>query len=261
MLKAMLMALIVVEAARAQPPNAPSTPKAHTTRDTAWTQQRGTDSLPLSIKLLNTGKSQRESGRDSARIAEDKEDREKAFWLTVVLALATVIQAIALFITIGTLRSTAQRQLRAYISAAIAKHTFEISGTTIKCFFEIAIWNHGQTPAHEVTGDSAMAVLPFPLPANLDFPPYPAMEPSSVLTVGAQQKLPYEFRIELTFSPEVFATIRSATSNRLYFFGEVTYLDVFKRRRKTRFCLSAHDWSNIGQQLLWRAESQHNDTT
>ncbi len=70
--------------------------------------------------------------------------------------------------TVKTMRDTAGRQLRAYLSARF--ETIFIFSPTIRVTIKFIMLNHGQTPAYNVTHSSLVEVLPYPLPINYQLP-------------------------------------------------------------------------------------------
>ena len=187
------------------------------------------------------------------------------FWSIAVAeksADAAVEAAAAMKASVGKMDEVAQRQLRAYLGVRPSKHSSTISGLTGRFTFEMELWNHGQTPAYGVTGVAALTVLPSPLPEHFEFPPFSVATSIGAPTVGAQEQLTHEFVIEKSFFAEELAAAMDGSAKRLYFFGEVTYADVFDSgRRSTRFCMSAHEWPGFPLQIVWRPEAQHNYAT
>jgi hypothetical protein len=99
------------------------------------------------------------------------------------------------------------------------------------------ITNHGQTPAHNVSHGSAIAVFPHPLPAGFQFPatvPAPSrfvLHPNAQFDAGAEA--PNAFTVG-----QIQAAVTPNAGRRIYLYGTVTYTDVFDERRETTFCVS-----------------------
>lgn len=94
-----------------------------------------------------------------------------AIIIVMVLQLAAfVLQAFALRKTVDTMRDTAQRQLRAYVTAVDDKVVIQDPEKNTPFRFRPLIINVGQTPAHNVWYAAHAQVLRNPLPDNFPVP-------------------------------------------------------------------------------------------
>jgi hypothetical protein len=69
---------------------------AAASQQAAEADKRGTESSPLSVKLLNTGESDAEAAQKSASIEHTEQSEKWTIWLTFFLVAATVLQFFAL---------------------------------------------------------------------------------------------------------------------------------------------------------------------
>jgi hypothetical protein len=162
-------------------------------------------------------------------------------------------------------RTTAERQLRAYVSA------FQIEVAPFKDgqpdFIQIHLTNHGQTPAHNTQIAAMVDIFPFPLPANHSLPVLPAPAPTKlVLFPDAQRNAPA--RPVRNFSAAELASLINNSGNRFYVFGVITYIDIFTRAQETHFCYSIADGLEFRKILAshagcprWEIANQHNYAT
>jgi hypothetical protein len=126
--------------------------------------KRGTPEAPLSIKLLNTGKSDAESAQEAADVKDKAaQDRWVGDWtvgLTIALVGATFLQFIALFVQTTYVRRSVQVAERAltelerpYVYVDVVDITAEgssgwsLADQGIVGRFRLDIINHGRTPA------------------------------------------------------------------------------------------------------------------
>ena len=138
---------------------------------------RGIDKMPLSVKLLNTGKSETETAQES----KQEQNAASTNWWIVRLGIAGVgvallqlvafiVQAYRLKQTVGVMRDTANRQLRAYLGVEWLGALPQKQEPPYRFEIRMSLVNTGPTPAHEITYKAEIAVLPNPLPDNFDFP-------------------------------------------------------------------------------------------
>src|SRR5687767_6071763 len=85
-------------------------------------EQRGSDSLPITVKLLNTGESEDDAKTEAQRIRDERIDARRTIRLTEALVWATSLTLIVLVFQSYYLRRSVahaeqseERQLRAYI--------------------------------------------------------------------------------------------------------------------------------------------------
>jgi len=167
------------------------------------------------------------------------------FWLvcfTGVLAVATIILAVFTVDLARTSKKTAERQLRAYVSAR-PDYVYAF-GLNIPVEIKVRIINHGQTPAYNVAQTAAVDALPYPLPAGFPLPksmiPAPAtlvLHPNALIDTHVTGKR--------VLSATEIGQVTANHGLRIYVFGTVKYRDAFKQDRETRFCFSVIGDKNL----------------
>ena len=98
----------------------------------------------------------------------------------------------------------------------------------------VTITNSGSTPANDVVHWAGIAFDDFPIPKCL--PPRQSIQsvPTSVLPPkGINTK---NIRLPDPLTPEQIAGLRNA-SKAIYVYGEITYIDAFRRKRRTVYRL------------------------
>jgi hypothetical protein len=186
---------------------------------------------PVVAEILGTAKNQYQAKHDSKQ-QHNKASSER--WTIVIAGMTVAIligqalvfwyQAIQLKKTVGTMTDTAERQLRAYISA---KPVFIASfGPEIYSKWHYVIKNHGSTPAFKMRQRGLIEILPYPLPDDFVFPemgPFaknrPAIHPGDELkTIGSAKRL---------FTLDEIQDAIQGESRRFYSFGVGEYTDCF----------------------------------
>lgn len=213
--------------------------------------RQGTKESPLIVEVLPSKK----TDEDTARITKDSEDRAQnervtrfGVWASVILSFLLVIANGALFVytrkaanaakdsadaakqTALTIRDTAERQLRAYVSVETYVPT-DVDKRRMDGKYGLLVKNRGQTPAHKVRSWMAYTVREFPLAGPLTS----NMESGSVAILA-----PAEEQVIINDWPRVSEEDIAAVvagSKAAYIFGEVLYEDVFGTARHTRFRL------------------------
>lgn len=115
----------------------------------ASANQRGTDSLPVSVKLLNTGETKDDAKREAQRIDEERVNARKTLGLSKALVWATGITLIVLIVQSFYLRSSvihAEKATRIELRAYVNPSGVSIQPTIAKIIFK----NVGKTPAHAI---------------------------------------------------------------------------------------------------------------
>ncbi len=171
----------------------------------------------------------------SAVAAERQSDIAR--WAAGVSFLALVAAGLAVVFarrTVDTMRTTAEKQLRAYVTAKPSN--IEFSGR-IPMVIHMEAKNTGQTPAYNVVMLNRFEFLPYPLPPDFDFGPDPPItETTNILAAG--DVLPGNRPLGRPMGLEREAQLRDGT-HRWYAMGIVRYRDAFGRPRTTRYCASA----------------------
>lgn len=208
---------------------------------TANTHQRGTDSAPISVKLLNTGKSDSEATRETRRIKSDEKEASRAFVLTVAVVVVSVLQFVALAFTYCIMRGTARRQLSAYVGVKVTKLETGPDGYVA---FKAVMRNYGQTPALDVTISMDRKILPFPLSDTKGLTettdPDPHPEASVTINPGTWARgTSSRHRVKITES-ELLAVGSGQTEGgqeiQLYCYGTVRFKDVFGKSHWVNYC-------------------------
>jgi hypothetical protein len=135
---------------------------------------------------------------------------------------------------LATMKDTEIRQLRAYLHVSRASVTYvEVVNGPLKVAVTPTYKIFGQTPAGGVIPRWNLDVQPFPM--NDKFPFNMGTFPAPTTTIDA----PGEERItdtkELLLSADDIAKINAGT-HRLYIYGTILYVDIFKFSRYTNFC-------------------------
>lgn len=194
--------------------------------------QRGTDNSPIVVKIAPNPNAQAEA----VEVKREKELKAAAQYRTEIttwiVAIATAIQAVALFFTIQVTRRTAQRQLRAYI-AITGDNPFVIEGENgIRVVLRIK--NVGKTPAFKLDHWMGTDLLETPLKVAL---------PMGSFT-SRNIYLPPGESLQLICHWDTQAYRRNNLMNldnlnqgalRFYIWGEIKHKDAFHRNRYMRF--------------------------
>jgi hypothetical protein len=230
-------------------------------------QQRGTDSLPISVKLINPGQTQAQAAQDAERIKQDRRLATQTFYTNVALVTATILTLLVLCFqsywlrrqvtlaeqaaaqqakdmnasiraaqkSIFVSRDTAKRELRAYIGRdglTLASYEGKPTGTT-HLQFRVGIENNGRTPAFGVNGAVRLALYPAPLPTDADATPPDPSRPLGYLSPGKEVSLVTN-TVVLT-NDELTDVVNVSGPRRLYLFGHVAYTDAFQRAQSFQF--------------------------
>jgi hypothetical protein len=156
--------------------------------------------------------------------------------IATIATLVGFLQFVALVATFALMRRSARQQLRAYISGLPDWITSFDETHPPRASYTMR--NLGQTPAYKVVHRSEIAALPFPLPVGFRLPPVNGtIAPATVLfpnvpLIGNSTKA-------APFTADELAGIRNR-SMRPYIFGEIRYRDVFRKRRRSTFCVSVY---------------------
>lgn len=137
---------------------------------------------------------------------------------------------------VAVTRDSGERQLRAYIH--IDKALLKEFGSGKRPKIVLQIRNAGQTPAHNLTVDTAMV---FRTPDHADFTPPPISAAPSVLGPGMTCS-----KVEQSVDPisaELYSSVIQGKEV-LYVFGAVLYCDGFGAERETRFAYR-YDTENL----------------
>jgi hypothetical protein len=210
--------------------------------------------------------------RDDGGNESEKKMARLTWWLVVVAVAQVILFGWQLSIMQGSLRdsksaaiaatasvelakTTAERQLRAYVSRAGRPTVTERKTPGGVVFdFLVPFKNNGQTPARDVRVVGEVRLLQVPLPAGADLTLGPDAHPSST-TLGAGGDLISTLESEPMGEVEV-EWAKSGTVFKLYLIGSVTYRDVFDKTRRLRF-LEGIWWSPDGPRAV--PADRHNE--
>lgn len=200
-------------------------------------------SNPVSTTL----QSQPEAGQPETQADENQPEspyeRRIANWtavvgaFTIVLAIATAASGYVLWQTDHTLKDTMVFGQRAYVGINIAAN-LTLDSEKAALTFE----NFGQTPAKNVKAFSywEFAKPGENLPNEFDFPERPDCESSEGFKPGESIIFPHNpVPAYSKFCPEEKQKLLLVQSGQLraFYYGHITYRDVFNKWRRTNFCV------------------------
>lgn len=128
-------------------------------------------------------------------------------------------------------REFGMMNMRAYIDILIGDAVYQTDHTV----FEAAPYmtNSGNTPARKVRWKIAADVLPVPLPDDFAFPL--GDESIGENTIGSLKGGSFSATIKRRVPDSEVAAIKAGDGQALYCWGVVSYIDMFKKRRRTEF--------------------------
>jgi hypothetical protein len=246
----------------------PSQPQQQATPD-----ERGTDKMPLSVKIISPTKTKAETDQDTKERAEKSAVDHSLVKYTRLLGVVAALQFIAMLVqavvlgiqahrlrqTVDQMRDTERQQLRAFVS--ITPWMLSNFGAVHRIQIEFATRNHGQTPAFDINYIFDMAVLPTPLPNNFVFPaPTQLLNPNSSLFPHARMKTWFNNNRILT-TAEVASV--HAGIQRFHVWGRMTYIDIYGRPCHTDINASAGGptLGRVGVGFHWEYGQGHNRAT
>lgn len=135
---------------------------------------------------------------------------------------------------VALLKERTALQMRAYLSVVIGGAIYQESAKQLRFEARPVIHNSGNTPANGVSYTAKAAILPYPLPGDLQLPE------GDVPAVGAVIG-PREDRIMFAVVDEMVpddqvASIKQGTPRALYVWGLLKYKDIFDEEHRTEFC-------------------------
>ena len=179
-------------------------------------------------------------------------------FFTIILGIATGLLWRATRSLVRGAENTAERQLRAYVS--VGAPTF---GKADPDSISIVIENGGETPAHQVMVglNTYWIKAADELPADFKYPSFrDDKNPPKIETVAVLfRNKPITFTFGIDFS--VIQRIR-AKEIKLFFYGQVDYVDIFETDQHTFFCYEyyvARNGDKTGHGLILYKD--HNDAT
>jgi hypothetical protein len=157
-------------------------------------------------------------------------DMKRSIEISDETAKATLIAAKAAENTLGHMRETAERQLRAhvFISRAEISNIMRDQKLTAK----IIVKNFGQTPAYKVA--SSLGIVPAPFPLVVPLPPEVQRTRNANIGPGGEITLNFsgDEPVAVEWQPRFIEK-----SGAVYVYGAITYVDAFKIPRFTNFRL------------------------
>lgn len=212
----------------AQSPSQTS-PKAKSAKEKTETDMRGTEQLPIFVKVKPPEIDEKE-GEEKAKT----DWWSKTDWFLVSVGILQLIvfawQAMCLRQTVKTMKDTANRQLRAYVGVeklSISPDKEKPGQNKI----DTTIINTGQTPAYDVKHWQRFKVIPFP-PSELTFP-LEKPEHLSKGMIGPGHKT-YKHEKILADTNYYQSGIMDGTMV-MYVWGKIEYRDAFNVIQHTRY--------------------------
>jgi hypothetical protein len=156
--------------------------------------------------------------------------------IAIIATFVGFLQFIALFATVRAMKSSARRQLRAYVTHEIKAWRGINDGRPLAV--QVALITYGQTPARAVKILGIIDIIPFPLPAGYRLPALWTEIPQSVNVFPGETRNPAVGWItaKRSFTAAEITEITSEKSKRrAYMLGRISYRDVFNKRRVTTF--------------------------
>lgn len=177
---------------------------------------------------------QRRAADAAERSAATAERQEIPAWTQIWLAIAgTIIAILAFFVSAWTSIQgliTTRAQLRAYVfvNDAFIKN-LDGPGPAI---VHVYLKNYGQTPAFDVTVAGAVKLATFP---SAEFSRNPNGDQRVLTTtIPPNGDMAHGVDLPTTITPEIKAAL-IAGQLAIYAFGDISYLDAFKRRHRSSF--------------------------
>jgi hypothetical protein len=228
--------------------NSQAQAKGNTDQQKAPSDQRGTESAPLVVKIVGTEPQAQRAADTDRNGNKDNSADWSMVGASVAIAIIAVLQLFAFVAqawwlrqTVAIMKDTAQRQLRAYVSDVEGEAAFSGDGTFINV--DIVFRNSGQTPAYDVEIRCDPPVL-----GRTDARPFDqASRFAPVQTIIAPDSK-FVIRRILSIDNDANAIQQIQNSERaIFIWGSVNYRDAFAKRRHFVFrCIA------LGPGPSWR---------
>jgi hypothetical protein len=185
--------------------------------------------------------------------------------LAVLLTLFFIAwQALLMRQSVSASDKVSKRELRAYLTVVIGGATFqaprdEDKGGNLKFGCSPLLVNTGRTPARNIIFKARAAIMPIPLPQEINLPDAPD-EGVGGSILGPQQNAILQAIVDEFCASKDVDFIKYANpkgGQGLYVWGRVTYKDVFGESHFTRFC--QHIYWDFGDNVLGHYLPGRND--
>jgi hypothetical protein len=254
---------------RAGEPNRPQQPQPGTGQQSATNEQRGTDQVPLTVKVLPSPKSQADIDEEKRRAYENATNEKNltnGTWTMAVMKLFRVFvggaQLILFFVQLRYIRESlndakiaataakdgaaaAEKYARVTEAAMVAAERAYVSIRSV--FFVrdpiegelqgitagFRLQNTGNTPTKQMTSHSSMRIFTSDIPENFEFPDLDERREARYFIAPKQWIGGFIFRIT---REELISCIGGR--RRILIWGWADYNDTFPEtpRRRTEFC-------------------------
>jgi hypothetical protein len=219
-----------------QPPQqrlvGPPQKESHAPDEQTKPEQRGSEQAPFIVKILGAEDADNKFNTNSANGIDQPwslSDR-----IAAIAIIVGFLQFIALILTVGVMRGTGRRQLRAYVlpeGGALTEGTMltpTMPAHAGEPGIAMQFKNSGQTPAYRFVNWMAIAVID-PANAHTLIPPssLPLQSPATIGAGGTLSKALWFGRI-LTASE--IADVQAAAKY-IFVYGRIEYRDAFRRKR------------------------------
>jgi hypothetical protein len=209
--------------------------KTEESKQKAAPEQQAPAPAPSIVKIPERKDAQKEAKPNSTQAPNEPAEAKGWSLSDKIAAIASVVALLqfgALIWTIGVMRSSAQRQLRAYVSGR-PNFIFSFDKTkVIRVSFNLL--NVGVTPAHKVRHRGNVVIAPNPIVAGFALPELTSSL-SAPLVLFPNLQFNGFIAAESVLNEAQIAQIIEGTAS-IYVYGEVFYEDIFGTERTARFC-------------------------
>jgi hypothetical protein len=155
------------------------------------------------------------------------------------LALATILLVLATWALVREAKSTAQHQLRAYVSVVVGGAASQDTDKGVGFRGHPRIVNTGKTPAHGLTYWARAEIVKYPIPENFVWqPPSNARWEQPVTLNPGHHVFARAVVPTLIDEAEVEAVKRGDSGRRLCIWGVAVYRDTFNKQQQIVFSQS-----------------------
>ena len=248
--------------------------KSRATQQSPRTDQRGTESMPLVVRIKPAPKTDEEAAQDKKDREEKTTNDRNLIDLTAILALVGALQllvfgyqalklretvksageqseamerhiveaarsATAMEQIANTIEAGNQAVMRAYLTVSIGTALYQErrgpGQTDLKFEGRPNLLNTGNTPARKVRIRTAADILPIPIPETFQFSLPDESEIKDAGIVGAHQTYILAGTVKDFVPDSEVAVIKEGSRKALCVWGLITYEDIFGVNHKTRF--------------------------